>query len=163
MEAVQAFVSSFFAGLVDSVRGVSLFIELIKQHNDIKKTFLNSVFLNIFVLAFSVLTLEYLVYPVFYYLLHFLYGLLFPGDTTKDMIGVVITVVSYVINGLWILPLLWISKIINILTFQKMAWAAYRATYSPKDRNSRSPNHELSKSVTSELFLIFDISICVRA
>ena len=152
MEAVAAFISSFISGLVDSVKGVSLFIELIKQDNEIKNSFRNSVFLNIFVLAFSVLTIEYIIFPLLSLLLSLFSSLLFP-DTAKqniEMVTMVTTLVWYVVNGLWVLPLLWISKIINVLTFQKVAFAAYRTSF-PSNKHTRSPNHGLRMSLTSEL------------
>ena len=152
MEAVAAFISSFISGLVDSVKGVSLFIELIKQDNEIKNAFRNSVFLNIFVLAFSVLTIEYIIFPLLSLLLSLFSSLLFP-DTAKqniEMVTMVTTLVWYVVNGLWVLPLLWISKIINVLTFQKVAFAAYRTSF-PSNKHTRSPNHGPRMSLTSEL------------
>ena len=152
MEAASAFVSSFVAGLVDSLKGVSLFLKLIKQNNEIKNSFRNCVFLNIFVLAFSVLTIEYIIFPLFYFLLSLFSSLLFP-DTAKqniEMVTMVTTLVWYVVNGLWVLPLLWISKIINILTFQKTAVAAYKASF-PSNKHTRSPNHGPKLPPTSEL------------
>ena len=149
MQAITAFVSTFVTGLTDSVKGVSLFIELIKQNNELKNSFRKSVFLNIFVLAFSILIIEYVIFPLFSLLLSLVSSFLFP-DTAKqniEMVTMVTTLVWYVVNGLWVLPLLWISKIINILTFQKMAVAAYKTTF-PVNKHSRSPNHNLNISLT---------------
>lgn len=149
MQAITAFVSTFITGLTDSVKGVSLFIELIKQNNELRKAFRKSVVLNIFVLAFSILIIEYVIFPLFSLLLSLVSSFLFP-DTAKqniEMVTMVTTLVWYVVNGLWVLPLLWISKIINILTFQKMAVAAYKTTF-PVNKQSRSPNHNLNISLT---------------
>ena len=149
MQAITAFVSSFVTGLTDSVKGVSLFIELIKQNNELKNSFRKSVVLNIFVLAFSILIIEHVIFPLFSLLLSLVSSFLFP-DTAKqniEMVTMITTLVWYVVNGLWVLPLLWISKIINILTFQKMAVAAYKTTI-PVNKQSRSPNHNLNISLT---------------
>eukprot|EP00800_Vazella_pourtalesii_P012567 TRINITY_DN2950_c0_g1_i4.p1 TRINITY_DN2950_c0_g1~~TRINITY_DN2950_c0_g1_i4.p1 ORF type:complete len:321 (-),score=42.93 TRINITY_DN2950_c0_g1_i4:637-1599(-) len=152
MQAITAFVSTFITGLTDSVKGVSLFIELIKQNNELRKAFRKSVVLNIFVLAFSILIIEYVIFPLFSLLLSLVSSFLFP-DTAKqniEMVTMVTTLVWYVVNGLWVLPLLWISKIINILTFQKMAVAAYKTTF-PVNKQSRSPNHNLNISLTAHI------------
>ena len=152
MRALKAFISSFVTGLADSIKGTYLLFELINQNKEIKKSFLNSVFINIFVLAFSVLTIEYIIFPFFYFILSLFSSLLFP-DTAKqniEMVTMVTTLVWYVVNGLWVLPLLWISKIINILTFQKMAFAAYKTSF-PSNKNTRSPNHGPKLTLTSEL------------
>ncbi|CAI7997609.1 Etoposide-induced protein 2.4 homolog [Geodia barretti] len=112
-------------------------------------------------LTLGILTFDYVFLPGVQHLAGRMYGLVISSPATEShLLQWLATFLHYLFTGLWVLPVFWISKPINVIWFQDIASAALnesqklKKTKSQQQSSSQSVSQSISRFIADLLFSI---------
>jgi hypothetical protein len=125
-------------GCYHSLLGVLPVFHLVQHNSKIRRQLLQCFLLNGVILCLGIFTFDYVFLPGVQHLAGSMYGLVISSPATEShLLHWLATFLHYLFTGLWVLPVFWISKPINVIWFQDIASAALNESQKLKKTNSR--------------------------